>query len=171
MPLPFVFGILSAAASAGAAVGAAAAAGAVGSAAVGAVGVVGSKALVAGTAAYGAVGEVAAYAGGKAGAAAMSAVKTAGGSAALQKAAAKKAKALAIDAVWGAAADGALHVTNSALGTNISKSQAQDWYQEANEYYYGWNGRHVNHSEAQRLYKLAANSGHQGALNQLRKLF
>ena len=160
MPVPFILGVLSAAA-----------AGAVGSAAIGTAGVVGSAALGAGTAAYGAVGEVAALAGGKAGAAAKFAVKTAGGSAALQKAAGKKAAALVSDAVWGAAAGGALHVTNSALGTNISKSRAQALYQEANEYYYGWNGRHVNHSEAQRLYKLAANSGHQGAWNQLRKLF
>ena len=52
------------------------------------------------------------------------------------------------------------------LGTN-----AQELYQQANEYFYGWNGRAVDKQLARQLYVKAANLGHVGAHTQLAKYF
>ncbi len=55
--------------------------------------------------------------------------------------------------------------------TNSSDINAQELYQRANEYFYGWNGRAVDKEIARELYVKAANAGHVGAYTQLAKHF
>ncbi len=54
---------------------------------------------------------------------------------------------------------------------NSSDKNAQEFYQCANEYFYGWNGRPVDKAKARELYIKAANAGHVGAYTQLEKHF
>ena len=47
-------------------------------------------------------------------------------------------------------------------------SSPQDFYQAANEFFYGWNGRKVNKDQAFKLYQRAAEAGHKRAQNKLK---
>lgn len=46
----------------------------------------------------------------------------------------------------------------------------QDYYQWDNEYYYGWNGRAVDHRKAKECFQRARNAGHEGAKRQIYSL-
>ena len=51
-----------------------------------------------------------------------------------------------------------------------NETDADILYQMGNEYYYGWNGRRVDHLKAKECFKKAKDAGHKGAKQQIYNL-